>query len=149
MGSEDLEEAYKSTSYCVEAPGEIIRLRVGLHNPQFDQFLARSGAPQWAFVTAFNPRSTKLSEQENQQRHESLAKLLKESGYTFVPCNGVDDDNEWPTERGYVILDINRAEAEKIAKRFKQNAILFGRRDGVPELVMLVEAGSMAAEFGD
>src|SRR3954463_531688 len=117
MSSEELEEAYKSTSYCVEARGEIIRLRVGLHNPQFDHFLGLSGASQWAFVTAFNPRSTKLTEHENQQRHESLAKLLKEKGYNFVPCNGVDDDNEWPTERGYVILEINRAEAEQIAKR--------------------------------
>jgi Protein of unknown function (DUF3293) len=149
MSSEDLKKAYKSTSYCVEAPGEVIRIRVGLHNPQFDHFLAQFVASQWAFVTAFNPRSRKLSEQENQERHETLAILLAEKGYSFFPCNGVDDDNEWPTERGYVILEVGQAEAENIAHRFEQNAILFGKSNGVPELVMLVEEDSMAAELGD
>ena len=146
MGSRYLEEAYRTTSYCVEVPGKEIEIRVGLHNPELNDFLARSGASQWAFVTAYNPGSQQLTTQENQLRHELLTELLKNEGYAFVPCETIDDDNEWPPEPGYVILGINQVDAEKIAQCFEQNAILFGRRDGVPELIMLIDEGSMATE---
>jgi hypothetical protein len=149
MANQHFEDAYRRTSYCLEAPGEILKLRVGVKNQAFDLLLEHSQVEDWAFITAFNPGSIQLSEQENQERHEALADTLRHNGYKTIPCNGVDDDNEWPTERGYVILGIQREVAEQIAREFGQYAILAGQIDKAPELVMLVDEGAMTAEAAD
>jgi hypothetical protein len=75
--------------------------------------------------------------------------MLSEFRYSALICRTVDDDGEWPVERGYVVLGIDRHDAEILARRFEQNAILVGRVGNAPELVMLVEETSAEGGAAD
>jgi hypothetical protein len=149
MTNAELRAAYTSTSYCVEISGQEINLRVGEKNREFDAILRSRNVSKWAFITAFNPRSTRLSVKENEERDEHLATMLSELRYSALICRTVDDDGEWPVERGYVVLGIDRHDAEILARRFEQNAILVGRVGNAPELVMLVEETSAEGGAAD
>jgi hypothetical protein len=147
MSNAELRAAYSSNSYCVEISGREIKLRVGEITGEFDAILRTRGVSEWAFITAFNPRSIKLTDKENKERDEQLGTTLREHGYSALFCRTVDDDGEWPIEQGYVVLGIDRHDAENLARRFEQHAILVGSVGNAPQLVMLVEEAS--AEGGD
>ena len=45
------------------------------------------------------------------------------------------DDDSWPDEESCFVPGISVAEAQVLARRYGQNAIVCGGADGVPELV--------------
>jgi hypothetical protein len=94
-------------------------------------------AATWAIITPCNPRSIALCEQENAARLENFHHLLHESGHEWAECIAHDPDGKWPDERGALIFGISQESACNLGRRFDQNAILFGRRGEVPELVWL------------
>jgi hypothetical protein len=130
-----LAEAYRATSYIVEAPGAPIALRVDEPSAELDELLGRFDARSWAFITAYNPYSEKRSADENQRRHRHLVERVTERGLTSFPTQGVDDDGTWPTERGLFIVDMSRDDALALGRELEQNAILVGARGGAPELL--------------
>jgi len=115
----ELEEAYRRTTY-----------KAG--------FAVRIGDPSplpvpWAFITAFNPRSHKLTTTENAERAKTLEAAA--GAWTFRRATGVPDDPEIKPEHGVVIEGIDRRDAVELARRFDQNAIVHGEPGGAAELV--------------
>jgi hypothetical protein len=131
----DFEEAYRATSYLVDAPGAPIALRVDESSAELDELLERFDAQTWAFITAYNPYSEKRDPEENQRRHRRLLDEVRDRGLHSFPSRGVDDDGTWPTERGLLVLDIDRSGAVALGRELEQNAILFGTRGSKAQLV--------------
>ena len=61
----DLIEAYKNTKYKVFEPGIIIE--IGILNQDVDDLLLKHTSNEWAFITAYNPYSRVLTNDENKK----------------------------------------------------------------------------------
>lgn len=125
----EIEAAYRATSYRV---GSDLVLRVGETSPALDELLARRDLGEWAYLTAHNPGSVALSDEENRARQSEL--LRRVAGYPVLLGEAVGDDGTW-REASVLVLGIRPENALELAREFGQNAIICGTRGGVAELV--------------
>lgn len=91
-------QAYTRTSYWVEVGNHRICLRVGEPSSDLDEVLAHFSVEDWAYVTAYNPRSVELSRGENEASQNKLIQDVQSKGYPTLPGEGCGDDGEWPPE---------------------------------------------------
>ena len=77
----------------------------------------------WAYLTAWNPHGERASEADNAAAQASLVAAL--SGRTFFRGRGQAPDGSW-SEDSLLVLDISRADAEALGRRFRQKAIVVG-----------------------
>ena len=131
----EMAAAYRSTAYMVDAPGAPIALRVDQPSPELDELLERFGQRDWVFITGYNPRSEQVDPEENKRRHSALRERIDGMGLTAFEARGVDDEGEWPSEKGLVVLGLDRDAGTGLGRELEENAILVGRRGGVPALV--------------
>jgi len=117
----ELEAAYLGTDYRVEDfPAGPFTVRVG-------EASAELAGLDWAFVTACNPRSLLLSDEENTRRMADLETTVRQAGWRYYRGHGVGKDRRWPPEPSLLIVDIEESEAVGLARHFGQNAIVAGR----------------------
>jgi hypothetical protein len=127
-----LEPAYRATTY---AAGLSIRLRVGQPHPFLDDMMAFRGIEEYAYLTAWNPGSKELPDEENRVRQDALRARLR-GKHPVIEGVATADDGSW-TEESLLVLGISRADALDLARSFGQVAILAGRRGGAPELAWM------------
>jgi Protein of unknown function (DUF3293) len=125
----ELEAAYLSTDYEVENfPSGTFTIRIGESN-------AELAGLDWAFVTACNPGSVRLSDEENSRRMAELEGVVRNRGWCYYRGHGVGRDGQWPPEPSFLIVGISEADAVELARRFGQNAIVAGRPGEPAQLV--------------
>jgi hypothetical protein len=126
MRTAELEAAYLATDYWVEdAPNGPFAIRVGALNVDLEEVLLEEVAVEWAYVTACNPESVPLSDEENKARTDELRETLVEAGLRFYEGVAVDPDGNW-REPSFLVLELSEGDALRLAKRFGQNAIVVG-----------------------
>jgi Protein of unknown function (DUF3293) len=130
----ELESAYRRTNYRVSYGGDAIDVRIGGRNPTLDRVLDQEGWENWVIITAFNPRSVRLPLAENEERGRQLRNELVLRGLTFCRCQAIDPEGDWPAENGFLVPGLNIEAAAEIARRYDQNAIVFGEFRGPAEL---------------
>lgn len=130
----ELIRAYLNTTYEVYEPN--IRIRIGELNEELEKLLIEYGEYSWMFITAHNPGSRKLSDKENSERNSSL--LADLDSYMVFKGRGIGDTENWDPEESYFVLGITLSDATNLAKKYGQNAIVFGRIRGLPELVLTI-----------
>jgi hypothetical protein len=131
----ELIEAYKNTKYKVFEVN--LTIEIGKSNQELDAILAKHNANEWAFITAFNPYSRVLTDNENKVRHEELKNLTE--NYVTYEGHGVGEDPTWEPELSLLIIGISMEEASIIGKKFEQNAIVYGELNNSPGLLILNE----------
>jgi hypothetical protein len=129
----DLIEAYKNSKYKVFEPDIIIE--IGVLNQDVDGLLIEYKSVEWAFITAYNPYSRVLTNDENRLRHEDLKELTK--AYITFEGHGVGEDPAWEPELSLFIIGISKEDASLIGTKFEQNAIVYGKTNSEPELIIL------------
>ena len=88
-----------------------------------------------AFITAFNPYSEVLSNEENAQLQNHLLKDIENLGYEIVYGYGQDQAGHWPKEQSLLVLGITETQAELLADKYGQNGFVWiGSRDALPAL---------------
>jgi hypothetical protein len=133
-----LEAAYRAANYRVfDCPADDFVIRCGRRSSRLDRLLERHAAAEWAFVTACNPRSRRLDDQENVARMKRLEATLHAAGYCCLPGAGEASDNSWPPEPSLLVLGIAETEAMALTAAFDQHAILVGRRGEPARLVWI------------
>ena len=126
---DNLEAAYLVTDYRVEDfPSGPFTIRIG-------EPIAALAGLEWAFVTACNPRSVLISDEENTRRMAEFETAVRELGWRFYHGQGVGRDRRWPPEPSLLIVHIKESEAVHLARRFGQNAIVAGRSGEPARLV--------------
>lgn len=131
--NEELIQAYKKAKYVV---ADCMELRVGERHEKLNQWLNQEGAELAAFITPENPFSQQLSIEQNMKRHESFREELSKSQIDFIEAYGVDDAEQWPREKSYLILIKSKAMADKFAMAYGQNAYLLCKKGQPVELVI-------------
>jgi hypothetical protein len=142
LARHDLRAAYLATDFVFEAEGQRYTLRVGEQNPQVRDLLAKQGAHGAAYITAFNPASLQLGEVHNTLAMRALRRDLKASdGESWAVYAGAGQDRagNWPPEPSLMVLGIDRAQAEKLGRRYGQYAIVWVDATGTPSLVELAD----------
>lgn len=132
----DLLEAYKNTKYKVFQLDIVIE--IDKLNDKLKELLNKYNSTEWAFITAFNPYSKIITQDENIERHNELKELTNK--YTTFEGHGIGEDPSWEPELSLLIIGITRDEATIIGKKFEQNAIVCGGINYSPELIILNKA---------
>ncbi len=128
MPSYELLAAYCRTHYHVELPNQNFSIRLGDASPELDGYLSERGRSDWAIITAENPRSHQLSEDENAERQERLRQRLDESrDCNLFPAVAVCPLAQWPPEHGLLVAGMSEGDALSVAREFDQHAIVCGR----------------------
>ena len=136
---ETLRAAYLDTTYRVLTNGKPIDVRIGAANAALDRLLEACDARNWAFVSAHNPRSQRLPDEDNARRDARLKALLDGQECEYVEAIALPDDPGWPPETGVFITGMDDRAAAALGKRFDQLAIVCGVHGGAPYLVWLDE----------
>jgi hypothetical protein len=137
----DLIAAYRRTLYRARFPEREIDLRVGRRSPALDAALAARASTRWSWLTALNPRSVPLADDENARRLAELDAALAAAGWASVPGVALDPLGAWPPEPSRLVLANEPRELRALARRFEQNALLEGEAGAAPRLVLLADVG--------
>lgn len=129
----DLIAAYKNTKYKIFEIDVVIE--IDKINDNLSQLLNKYNSSEWAFITAFNPYSKVLNQDENIERHNELKGLT--NSYLTFEGHGVGEDPAWEPELSLLIIGITKEDAILIGNRFEQNAIVLGESNSAPELFIL------------
>jgi hypothetical protein len=132
----DLLNSYKSADYHVDASPSFI-LKIGIHSPELESIYKTSHKHTAAFITAFNPYSQELSNQENKDRNLKLEELIQSLDFDYIHGEGKCGDGDWDGEKSFLIFGISEKQASEIGKEFEQNAIVWCDKDAIPQLVLL------------
>lgn len=131
----ELFEAYKNTTYRVYSTLGEIDIRIGVMNPLLQELLLSNHVESWAFITAYNPYSVMQDTGVNTILNTQLEDYLLGKRYVFFKGMGVGDDDSWEPEASFMVLNIGKEDAIKLARQFKQNAIVVGVIGNFPELI--------------
>jgi len=117
-------QAYLAAVYRVDLPGGECQLRIG---EVFDpgNALGPANTP-WALVSACNPRSQPAPPMVNEAAHSQLRAQIDTEGLLSFPAHNSDGHGQH-AEPGLLLLGIEPARADRLARTFGQNAILAGR----------------------
>lgn len=126
--------AYREAKYVIEVDDPII-LRIGQANRRLKEILKTHGVATAAFITAFNPFSETLSDDENLKAQSSLLAEIKGLELSVIHGYGQDVDGQWPREQSVLVLGITETQAEALSDRYGQNAFVWiGSLDAFPML---------------
>lgn len=128
--------AYRATTYRCYTTSGVIDIRVDRTHPELDRLLQGMTVPSWSFITAYNPRSQRISQAENDRRQAQLRDVIASRGWTMFQGAGIGDDGRWPAEPSFLVLGIARDEAIALGRQFEQAAIVFGEAGGRAELLL-------------
>ena len=135
MNTEDLIKAYNQTHYKVN--GFQNPIRIGKVLKELNSYLIQKGVNSWAYITAYNPFSEVLSEEDNEKRNSELLEDIKKD-YDYKDGIGVDPKGEWEGEKSFLILGIKKNDAMTLAMKYNQNAIIYGEIGSLAELIITV-----------
>ncbi len=144
---EALAHAYRSTAYTVDRLGGAFVIRIGEASGEVDALLRESGETYWAFVTANNPGSERLSAAENRERSGQLRSRLQELRYRVFPGRGVPQEAGWIAEESFLILGIPPEEAIRLGAAFGQNAVVLGSLGKTAELAFCPSQNGQAENW--
>ncbi|MFO7580413.1 DUF3293 domain-containing protein [Nitrosomonas halophila] len=120
----------------VEASSSIILL-IGQHCPPLAALLRQRGCRDALYITACNPGSQILSAAKNQLANQRLQERLTQYSRFIYPGESIDLSGVWPAEAGFLALSLELTAAQRIAREFGQNAIVWAAMDAMPKLVLL------------
>jgi len=127
--------AYRRAFYRADAgTGKAIEIRVGWRSPAVDELLAARGKRRWVFLTACNPGAVRLSDAVNRARTRELESALRTRRITFFRGEGGSDAGDWREEESFLALGVSLRAAERLRRRFGQDAFVTGIVGGVARL---------------
>ncbi len=137
MDKVELLNAYKETEYIV--PVLDLTIRIGEENKLLDNVQDKYFSVNWAFISAENPRSNLLSDEENSLRSDLLENAIKQSGRPYFIGYG-KGKGDWKPEKSFLVLKTSKIEAIDIfGIPFEQNAIVIGQIRKAAKLLVIDE----------
>ena len=134
--SPELVSAYEATYFHVKADPAFI-LVIGSKSNELEMLFNSSGYKTAAFITASNPFSKSLSDEENLLRNNQLRSDLITMSLEFIEGFGQDPLGEWPGEDSYLVMGIDYETASELGVKYEQNGIVLIDNNATPELILL------------
>ena len=116
--------AFAAAEYLVEVGPKPIAVELGHPTTALDRIL---DGRAWAIVTAYNPDGRRQSNRRNETAHASLEACLDRIAPTArLPARNRDRAARWPDEPGWLFTPDDVTQADRLARRFGQRAIVAG-----------------------
>jgi len=128
--------AYEVTNFHVKAE-PAFTLNVGKVSEELKALFKQNNFSSAAFITAWNPYSKSLSDEENQSRNDQLKNELTIRSLIFIDGFGQDPLGQWSGEDSFLVLGIELEASKKLGIQFEQNAIVWSDKDAIPQLILL------------
>ena len=135
----ELDAAYRATTYRVFLPGGLAELRIDQASPVLKKWLETAGCRHFAIITAYNPGGQAVDAAGNGERQAQLECELLEGNYEPYTGENVPDDDSAPVEESCFVPELEAEDACALATDYGQNAVVCGGADGVPHLVWIAE----------
>jgi len=126
---------YRATSYQM-MEGSLFSLKVGEMNLDLKEVYEDQKVNSAAFITACNPFSNMLSNEENSQRMELLKADIAVMSLKMLCGIGESASGNW-LEPSLLVLGIALEQAQCLGRKYQQNAIIWCGSDAVPRLEWL------------
>jgi hypothetical protein len=134
--NKDLISAYEVTNFHVKAE-PAFTLNVGKESKELKALFKQNKVTSAAFITAWNPYSESLSDEENQYRNNQLKNELIIRSLNFIDGFGQDPLGQWSGEDSFLVFGIDLEASKKLGIQFEQNAIVWSDSDAIPKLILL------------
>ena len=128
--------AYRAARYRVDHEPPFL-LAADVPSEELAELMRAAGCAGAAFITAWNPRGTLLSREQNERRQRGLLDQLREARLRWIEGFGSAADGSWSGEASVLVLDVDRDRACQMGRRHEQNAVLWAAADGTPRLLLL------------
>jgi len=136
--AKNLIDSYCCTNYQIDTGSDVISLKIDQYSEPLAKFLIMSsGQSCAAIISADNPYSQRLSNEENLIAHESLRNFLRQHPYPMIESLNIDPTNLWPAEKSFFVLGLDLNTAKSLGQQFNQNAIVWIGSDAIPRLILL------------
>ena len=129
-----LRQKYLDTDYIISDDPPLL-MKVGEQSDDLRVLLGSMGVESAAFITAWNPHSEKLTDDENDDRQAILLTDIEKMRLNYLV--GYGQGKDWQ-EYSYLVLGIDKDQATAMATRFEQNAYVWIGHAGIPELITTV-----------
>lgn len=133
-----LHNAYMQTTYAVYNEATSFFLKANTINTSFTEWCKTNTINSWAIITAFNPYSKELTQEENKTLNSQLKDFFIKNNISFYDAKGIPDNEDWTPEDSFFIYNISLEEAKHIGTLYKQNAIVYGTTNNLFEIIWLV-----------
>ena len=128
--------ASMTTRYTIELPnGASLTLSIGVPETELDDLLSHHQAASYAYLTAYNPQSTTLSADENEQRHLQLCREINQRGYRYLIGKAIPDTGEWEPETCVFAFDMPRSVVLELCQAYAQDGAVVGEHGSAPKLM--------------
>ena len=131
---ESLRLKYLDTDYIISDDPPLL-MKIGEQSDDLRVLLGSMDVESAAFITAWNPRSEQLTDEENDDRQGVLLTDIEKIRLNYLVGYGQRED--W-REYSYLVLGLDKDQATAMATRFEQNAYVWIGPAGIPELIPTV-----------
>jgi hypothetical protein len=131
---ESLRQKYLDTDYLISDDPPLL-MKIGEQSDDLRVLLGSMGVESAAFITAWNPHSEQLTDDENEDRQGVLLTDIEKIRLNYLV--GYSQREDW-REYSYLVLGIDKDQATSMATRFEQNAYVWIGPAGIPELIITV-----------
>lgn len=128
---------YRCANYQIGIAANSIILRIDQYSEPLAELLTTFKQTCAAVISAYNPYSQQLSNEENLAAHELLRNSLLRYLYPMIEGLNIDPTNTWPAEKSFFVLGLKLNTAKWLGQQFNQNAIVWIDNDAIPRLILL------------
>ena len=114
-----LRKAYRESLYTAHLPSADAVITIGHASPPVDAWLNEVERRSAVFITAQNPMSRQLTDDDNEHRHDQLIAAAKAQGWAVTEARGRGASGEW-SEDSLLIAGLSVTEANQLARQFEQ-----------------------------
>ncbi len=128
--------AYNTAHYKVAGNKGFV-MRIKRECAPLAELMKSHGVTCAAFITAYNPYGKKAKPPENMRYNKALWRDIL--GMRFIHFEGAGEDptGRWKSEPSYLILGISLEDAKTLARKHRQNALVWADSDAVPQVILL------------
>jgi hypothetical protein len=126
-----LKQKYLDTDYLISDDPPLL-MKIGEQSDDLRVLLGSMGVESAAFITAWNPHSEQLTDDENDDRQAGLLSDIEKLRLNYLV--GYSQCDDW-REYSYLVLGLDKDQATSMAIRFEQNAYVWIGPAGIPELI--------------
>jgi hypothetical protein len=132
------QKVYEAAEYRVQDYPHDFVIKVGQPCKSIDALCWDYSVASAIFITAYNPRSQRKEDRENQLAQVRLRQRLDElNAATVLKGLSVDPEGVWPPEPSFLALGLSTEEGRRLAADFGQNALLFIEVGQAVKLLMI------------
>ena len=128
-------EQYKEALYQIKNFPDV-RIRPGYKNPSIDDLLNKYQVDRGAIITPYNPRSKKLSVEENEAKLLLFKHQILQLGLPYLDTVSSDEQGDW-LEYGVLVMGIDLIKAREIGREYEQNALIYMQSNSAPEVIWI------------